>query len=52
MDGTYEPSANMRQLAKFIREMFESLLREGMSRDDAIAVISEMLARLARGEQP
>ena len=46
----YEPSADMRTLARGLKDMYEALVAEGFSERQAIT-IGEVLAANAKGQQ-
>lgn len=45
--GKTEPSADMRSMAKSLRETFVALRLEGFTENQAIAIIGQMLASIA-----
>ena len=47
----YEPSADMRALARGLKDMYEALVAEGFSEHQAITIIGEVLAANAKGQQ-
>jgi hypothetical protein len=42
-----EPSAAMRQAAKYIRELYEALLEQGFNEDQALRIVSTSIGTAA-----
>lgn len=51
MTAPYEPTADMRQLAKKLRDIYQALIIEGFSDRQALAIIGEVIAAGAKGHQ-
>lgn len=44
MTGPYEPSADMRTMARQLKDMFEALVAAGFSSQQALAIIGHVIA--------
>lgn len=51
LNAPYEPTADMRQLAKMMRDMYQALLAEGFSDRQALSVLGEVVTASIRGQQ-
>lgn len=49
MTSSYEPSADMRVLARNLRDMFQALIAEGFTERQALSIIGEVIATGAKG---
>lgn len=50
-EGAYEPTADMRMLARQLKDMFQALTAEGFTERQALAIIGEVIATGAKGQQ-
>lgn len=51
-NGPVEPSAEMRQFAAVMFQMYSALTQEGFERLDALAIIGKVIAANINGSQP
>jgi len=50
MNGPVEPSADLRQMASALRQMFIALTSEGFTEQQALAIIGQVIAANAGGK--
>jgi hypothetical protein len=48
MTAPYEPSSDMRQLAKSLRDIYQALVLEGFTADEALTIIGHEIVANAK----